>query len=265
MPTLTYPDPVQNRIRKCTRCALHKVYGGPVPISLAEPGFLIIGEAPGAVEDEKGKPFTGPAGMFLRPHLKQCGIPPGRTSFANVVSCRPHDNRDPSSYELQRCRGNLLAQIAVAQPRVIIPVGKFGLQALYPHGTLKNDVGRVLFYGKMDGHSVWILPTWHPAYIMRPNGRANEATWHKHLRLAASLISKPPNVSVFPETCRVCRGKVEVFDVMGGAWCRVHYKEVPRTIWQDEMPGMGETYDMNNSTGKGKKKVEQRAREQGLL
>ena len=255
-------DPVQDRIRQCTRCALHKVYSGPVPINLTQPGWLCIGEAPGAEEDENGTPFSGPSGRFLRMRLREAGVQPSRTSFCNVISCRPHANRTPSTYELQRCRGNLLAQINVAQPRVVILLGKTALTTIYPYGVLKQDIGRVLYWGKIDGHNVWMVPTWHPAYIIRPDGRQHEKKWKKHLEYAASLIRGNPT---FPTTCKVCGADVGAYDVMAGAWCKYHYKEVPRQVWQDEMPGMGETFDPDHSTGKSVKRQKARARKMGLI
>lgn len=260
-------NPVQEKVKACTRCSLHKLYDGPVPIQLLRPGFLCVGEAPGAEEDQNGIPFSGPSGRFLRMRLREAKVPPGRTSFANVISCRPHDNRNPSNWEKQRCRGNLLAQISVADPRVIILLGKTALQSIYPYGVPKNDNGRILYYGKLDNHSVWMLPTWHPAFIIRPGGRQYEDKWVSHLKLASKLISKRPGelVDLLPTTCRVCGNDVDAYDVMAGAWCKYHYKEVPRQIWQDELPIGSDMYDPNSSTGKKKKQVDKRARKMGLL
>lgn len=229
-----YKHPLQQQISNCTRCSLRKLYSGPVPIQLVQEGFLCIGEAPGSEEDTLGIPFIGPSGRYLRMKLKEAGYPLSRVSFCNSISCRPHDNRDPSKHELYRCRVNLLAQISTANPRVILVLGKVALTNIYPHGVLKNDRGKPLFYGIVGGKNRWIMPTYHPAGVLR-NKKDLLHLFEEDIKKALNWVKQKPTI---PAECKVCLSPVYAYDEMAGAWCQKHFKPVPRSIWQDELPGM---------------------------
>lgn len=125
--------------------------------------IMFVGEAPGRDEDLKGIPFVGQAGKLLDNLLEHAGFERGEVFIANTLKCRPPDNRDPLKTELDNCREYLLAQIAIIEPKIIAPLGNFGLKTLITdrytigqvHGTPVQKAG-VLFF-----------PLYHPAAALR--------------------------------------------------------------------------------------------------
>jgi len=125
--------------------------------------IMFVGEAPGRDEDLKGIPFIGQAGKLLDNLLEHAGFERGEVFIANSLKCRPPDNRDPLKAELDNCREYLLAQIAIIEPKIIAPLGNFGLKTLVTdrytigqvHGTPVKKAG-VLFF-----------PLYHPAAALR--------------------------------------------------------------------------------------------------
>lgn len=127
--------------------------------------LLIVGEAPGAEEDRQGEPFVGRAGQLLDAML--AGIRQSRTSafIANVLKCRPPNNRDPSAEEAACCAPYLARQIELIQPRVIIAVGRIAAQRLLGEELpLSRMRGRVHRYGP---RGIPLVVTYHPAYLLR--------------------------------------------------------------------------------------------------
>jgi uracil-DNA glycosylase len=174
------------RIESCTACALAAsrrtvvVGSGPVPARL-----LLVGEAPGAQEDVTGVPFVGRAGQLLDRLLTEADLIRGGVAVSNVVKCRPPGNRVPSRSEVATCRGWLVAQLTVIDPRVIVTLGGTATAAFLGRGLRLVDVrGRT---HDVDGRRV--LPTYHPSAALRfgpagaPLGRLRE-----DLALAAELV-----------------------------------------------------------------------------
>ena len=152
----------------CTRCALaagrsNVVFGTGDPAS----DLMFVGEGPGAEEDRQGLPFVGRSGQLLdRLLLEEMGLTRDRVYIANVVKCRPPDNRDPLPAEIDACRPFLDAQLELIAPKVVVTLGKFAGQLL-----LKSKVGIT----KLRGHSYpfatgVLVPTVHPAYVLRGGG-----------------------------------------------------------------------------------------------
>ena len=176
-----------DRIRGCTACpelaaARRHVVVGELP---AGARLLIVGEAPGASEDEQGRPFVGRAGQVLDAALADAGLARSEVAVANVLKCRPPANRRPMPDEIDRCRGWLDAQIGVAAPVLIVPLG---LTAI---GWFLG--GRKLLLREVRGrvHEVAgrrVLPSYHPSGALRygPNGEPMQAL-RADLALAASL------------------------------------------------------------------------------
>ncbi len=148
----------------CVACRLsggrrQVVFGSGNPVA----DLMLIGEGPGAEEDRQGLPFVGPAGELLTKILRAIGVERSGVYIANVVKCRPPNNRDPEGDEIAACRGFLERQIELVQPRVIVALGRVAAQAL---------LGTTEALGRLRGrwHSVRGVPTratYHPAALLR--------------------------------------------------------------------------------------------------
>lgn len=176
---------LREAVRNCTACALHRtrrqtVFGVGNPAAR----WMIIGEAPGAEEDRQGEPFVGAAGQLLNEMLRAVGLQRADVFIANVLKCRPPDNRDPRPEEIRACAGHLQAQLALIGPRLILAVGRIAAQSL-----LQQDVpvarlrGRVHRFGD---NAIPLVVTYHPAYLLRSPAEKRKA-WDD-LRLARDLV-----------------------------------------------------------------------------
>jgi DNA polymerase len=159
-------DRLAAEVRACTRCALHRgrtqtVFG----VGRRDAELLVIGEAPGADEDRQGEPFVGRAGQLLNAMLRAIGLPRHEVYIANILKCRPPNNRDPQPEEASACTPYLARQIALVRPRAILAVGRIAAQWLLqsdaPIGRLR---GRVFHYGDS---GTPLIVTYHPAYLLR--------------------------------------------------------------------------------------------------
>ncbi len=155
---------IRRDLGECTRCKLaggrtHLVFGVGNP--RAE--LLFVGEGPGADEDQQGEPFVGKAGQLLTKMIEAMGFRREDVYIANVVKCRPPGNRNPEPDEIAACEPFLRAQIAALSPRVIVALGKFAAQTLLRDPTPITKLrGR---WSSYDG--VKLMPTFHPAYLLR--------------------------------------------------------------------------------------------------
>jgi len=159
-------DDLAERVRVCTRCALHAsrqqtVFG----IGSVHADLLVIGEAPGADEDRQGEPFVGRAGQLLNAMLAAIGLPRTDVYIANILKCRPPNNRDPQAEEAEACTPYLDRQIALIEPKVVLAVGRIAaqwlLQSDQPIGRLR---GKVHSYGTA---GIPLIASYHPAYLLR--------------------------------------------------------------------------------------------------
>lgn len=161
-------------VAACTRCALattrtQTVFGvGSIPAQ-----WMIVGEAPGAEEDRRGEPFVGRAGQLLDSMLRAIGLARESVFIANVLKCRPPNNRDPQPVEVASCIGYLHRQVALVQPSIILAVGRIASQNLLqtdsPLGRLR---GRVHAFGE---RGTPLVVTYHPAYLLRSPGEKKKA------------------------------------------------------------------------------------------
>ena len=149
----------------CTACALHKsrtqtVFG----VGDEKAGWLLVGEAPGAEEDQKGEPFVGQAGRLLDAMLAAIDLARGTNVYiANVLKCRPPANRNPDPSEVARCSPHLQRQIELIRPRLILAMGRFAVQAL-----LGTEASIASLRGRLHAcHGVPLIVTYHPAYLLR--------------------------------------------------------------------------------------------------
>jgi len=165
---------LNKEILTCTRCDLHKGRTQAVcgTGDLAA-DMLIVGEAPGAEEDQQGEPFVGKAGQLLTEMLRAMGRERSTVFIANVIKCRPPQNRDPAEQEIASCMPFLQRQIALLNPRLILVVGRIAAQSLLesdaPVGKLR---GKVHQYGE---RKIPLVVTYHPAYLLRSPGQKRHA------------------------------------------------------------------------------------------
>ncbi|MCK8516098.1 uracil-DNA glycosylase [Methylonatrum kenyense] len=176
---------LQQRVSGCRLCDLcesrrQTVFGVGSPSA----DLLLIGEAPGAEEDRRGEPFVGAAGKLLDNMLRAIDLDRQRVFIANVLKCRPPNNRDPKPEEVRSCMPYLEAQIRHLQPRVILALGKVAAQSLLESGApLKAMRERWHQLGPLQ---VPLLVTYHPAYLLRrPEDKAK--AWRDLCRIRDRL------------------------------------------------------------------------------
>ena len=151
-------------VTACEKCRLSKsrtqvVYGVGNPNA----DLMFIGEAPGRDEDIQGEPFVGRAGQLLTDIIKAMKLTRDDVYIANVIKCRPPDNRNPELDELESCRPYIRRQVEIIQPRVIVTLGRFALQSLTEKSYAISSVrGQWLEY-----NGIKVMPTYHPAYLLR--------------------------------------------------------------------------------------------------
>lgn len=172
---------LRQRVAKCQQCELHQgrtqtVFG----VGNHNADWLIIGEAPGAEEDRQGEPFVGRAGKLLNSMLFACGLQREQVFIANILKCRPPNNRDPKPGEVVACSSYLKEQICLLQPKIILAVGRIAAQNLMQTETP---------IGKMRGQryqyadtGIPVVVTYHPAYLLR-SPREKRKAW-QDLQLA---------------------------------------------------------------------------------
>ena len=177
---------LEAEVAACTRCALHQTRTRTVfGTGSHQARWLVIGEAPGADEDRQGEPFVGRAGQLLTEMLRAVGLSREQVFIANILKCRPPDNRDPKPEEAKSCENYLQRQIDLLQPGLILAVGRIAAQNLLqvdtPIGKLR---GQVHEYGPA---RIPVVVTYHPAYLLRSPGQKARA-WDD-LCLARSLVA----------------------------------------------------------------------------
>ena len=177
-------DVLRETVSACTLCDLSASRSNTV-FGVGDPDadWLIVGEAPGAEEDRRGEPFVGRAGKLLDEMLRAIGQRREDVFIANILKCRPPNNRDPKAGEAAACRPYLERQIALIKPRIILAVGRIAAQNLL---ACDDPVGRM----RGRAHELGGIPlvvTYHPAYLLRSPSQKNK-TWQDlclAMRLAA--------------------------------------------------------------------------------
>ena len=170
----------------CTRCKLHTLGRTQVVFGVGNPDarLMFVGEAPGGDEDIQGVPFVGRAGQLLTKIIEAIDLTREDVYIANVIKCRPPNNRNPEPDEVETCEPYLFQQIAVIQPEVIVALGKFAAQALLrsldPISRLR---GRVFEY-----RGARLIPTFHPAYLLR-NPSSKREVW-EDMKLVKRLLAE---------------------------------------------------------------------------
>jgi len=159
---------ISEEVEACSKCPLHLTRKRAVP-GEGNPNaeVMLIGEAPGEVEDETGRPFVGAAGKLLNSLLQDIGVDRSSLYITNVVKCRPPNNRDPTDEEINACKPYLIRQIAVVRPRRIVTLGRHSTRVILGLGGLRvSEISRVrgrVFRVTIAGVEVEVYPTYHPA------------------------------------------------------------------------------------------------------
>jgi DNA polymerase len=170
----------------CTRCKLCTLGRSQIVFGVGHPRapLMFVGEAPGEEEDKRGEPFVGRAGQLLTKIIEAIGLTREQVYIANVIKCRPPDNRNPEPDEVAACEPFLFRQIDVIQPKVIVPLGKFAAQCL-----LKTTDPITKLRGRQfDYRGTVLIPTFHPAYLLR-NPSAKREVWEDMKRVREILQS----------------------------------------------------------------------------
>ncbi len=180
-------ETLQREVSECRLCPLHEgrtqtVFG----VGDVNADWMLIGEAPGAEEDRRGEPFVGRAGKLLDSMLKALGLDRQQVFIANILKCRPPNNRDPRPEEVLACSNYLEQQINTVKPRLILALGRVAAQNLLktetPIGKMR---GKRFHYGDPP---IPVVVTYHPAYLLR-SPREKRKSW-QDLQLAMTLYNE---------------------------------------------------------------------------
>ncbi|MCX7816503.1 MAG: uracil-DNA glycosylase [Syntrophales bacterium] len=157
----------------CRRCQLHRyrkniVFGEGNP----KARLVFVGEAPGAEEDEQGRPFVGKAGQLLTKIIEAMKMKRDEVYICNILKCRPPNNRDPLPDEISACEPFLIRQLEVIKPEVICALGSIAARTL-----LRTEVPITALRGRFHSYKgIDLMPTYHPAYLLR-NPAAKRYVW----------------------------------------------------------------------------------------
>jgi DNA polymerase len=180
---------LREEIGDCTRCRLHEQRTNVV-FGVGDPRarLIFIGEGPGADEDAQGEPFVGRAGKKLNEMIKAIGLERDEVYIANVVKCRPPQNRDPERDEVATCSRFLFRQIETIRPRVIVALGAPATKTL-----LNTRVGITKLRGTWHSfRGIPVMPTFHPAYLLRAYTLENRTKVFEDLKAARARMDQAP-------------------------------------------------------------------------
>ncbi len=190
-----FMEAIANEVKACKKCGLWRTRRNAIPGegSLGA-SILFVGEAPGYWEDVKGRPFVGAAGKLLDTLLAEINLSRGLVYITNVVKCRPPENRDPLSVEVETCTPYLNRQIRIIQPEIIVTLGRHATSYVLSKAGLEEAVGITKLRGKLYsvkpfGLSVSVLPTFHPAAVLH-NPKYKDAL-ERDFQFLKSLVEKP--------------------------------------------------------------------------
>ena len=175
---------VRDELGDCTRCKLHGLGRRQIVFGVGNPAadLMFVGEAPGRDEDIQGYPFVGRAGQLLTKIIEAIDLTREQVYIANVIKCRPPENRNPEPDEVAACEPFLFAQIDAVKPAVIVALGSFAVRTL-----LKTDAAISRLRGKVyDYRGARLVPTFHPAYLLRSPEKKRD-TWEDMKKVRALL------------------------------------------------------------------------------
>jgi len=177
---------IREDIGDCTRCKLHTLGRTQVVFGVGSPSadLMFVGEAPGADEDEQGIPFIGRAGQLLTKIIEAIDLRRDDVYIANIIKCRPPQNRNPEPDEVASCEPFLFHQIDVIKPKVIVALGKYAAQTLLRRETPISRLRGQVF----DYRGAKLVPTFHPAYLLR-NPSSKREVW-EDMKLVKRLLTE---------------------------------------------------------------------------
>ncbi|RCS59671.1 uracil-DNA glycosylase [Parvibium lacunae] len=182
-PSMTLPV-LTETVKACRLCGLCQTRTQTVfSAGYEQAAWMLIGEAPGAEEDQQGQPFVGQAGKLLDNLLFSIGLsrhattPSEAVYIANVLKCRPPNNRNPAPEEIAACQPYLTQQIEQVQPKILILLGRYAAQTILNTDSAIGALrGRVHHYSTQGGQTIPTIVTYHPAYLLRALGEKGK-TW----------------------------------------------------------------------------------------
>jgi uracil-DNA glycosylase family 4 len=181
----------------CGACGLYKTCKSPKmkPSGRGERKILVVGEAPGSDEDDRGLQFVGKTGQHLEEALHRVGIDFRRDCWiTNTLICRPPNNETPTDAQVGYCLPNLTRTMRDLKPEIVVPVGGAAIHAVLG-GLWRESMGAVGSWvgwripDRVSNH--WVTPVWHPSYLQRNHDDALEMTWRKHLKAITRLTGRP--------------------------------------------------------------------------
>jgi uracil-DNA glycosylase family 4 len=177
---------VRQEIGDCTRCKLHTLGRSQVVFGVGNPeaDLMFVGEAPGADEDAQGIPFVGRAGQLLTKIIEAIGLTRDDVYIANIIKCRPPQNRNPEPDEVATCEPFLFRQIDIIKPKIIVALGKYAAQTLL---RTETPISR-LRGQQFDYRGATLIPTFHPAYLLR-NPSSKREVW-EDMKLVKRLLTE---------------------------------------------------------------------------
>lgn len=177
-------EEIRGELGDCRRCQLYKsrkniVFGEGNP----KARLMFVGEGPGGDEDRQGKPFVGRAGQLLTRMIQAIKLERKEVYIANIIKCRPPDNRNPLPLEIESCSPFLLMQIRSIRPAIICALGKFAAQTI-----LDTDAPITALRGRFHKFdNILVMPTFHPAYLLR-NPDAKRQAWEDLQAIQAEYL-----------------------------------------------------------------------------
>jgi uracil-DNA glycosylase family 4 len=177
---------VRTDLGDCTRCKLAGLGRSQIVFGVGNPNadLMFVGEAPGADEDVQGVPFVGRAGQLLTKIIEAIDLNRDDVYIANVIKCRPPQNRNPEPEEIEQCEPFLFRQIDIVKPKVVVTLGKFAAHTLLrTEEPISKLRGRVFEY-----RGAKLVPTFHPAYLLR-NPASKREVW-EDMKLVRDLLKK---------------------------------------------------------------------------
>jgi DNA polymerase len=181
-------ESLRREVTQCVKCDLHRtrrnvVFGSGDP----KAHLMFVGEAPGEDEDAQGLPFVGRAGQLLTKMIEAMGLKRSDVYIANILKCRPPNNRAPLPAEILACEDNVKRQIELIKPKVICTLGKFASQTL-----LRETTPISAMRGKFHSYSgIKVMPTFHPAYLLR-NPPDKKLVWEDMKKVMKELCLDLP-------------------------------------------------------------------------
>ena len=184
-------EKIADEVRQCRKCDLGSLRTNAVP-GEGNPNarILFVGEGPGADEDAQGRPFVGRAGQLLNKIIAACGLKRSDVFIANIVKCRPPENREPRADEIINCFPYLQRQIEIINPEVIVALGAPATRTLL---NTNKSIGQLRgqfyeYYAGLGSTPIKLMPTYHTAYLLRNYSEENRRrVWDDMKKVLAEL------------------------------------------------------------------------------